>query len=56
MSIPRKQAGLNGWSIAALGLLVAAFLIDRVMSGEERPSSPSDNLPRTQTNGGTHHR
>src|ERR1700744_3756180 len=46
MSIPRKQAGLNGWSVAAaLGLLVAAFLIDRAMPGEERPSSPADDLP-----------
>jgi len=45
-----RGAGLNGWSIAAaLGLMAAAFLIERIAPAEveERPKSAAGDLPAT---------
>ena len=44
---PRRRSGLDGWSIAAaLGLMAATFLIDRLtpVDKEDRPK-PAKNLP-----------
>ena len=46
----KRGAGLNGWSIAAaLGLMAAAFLIERIAPAEveERPKSAAGDLPAT---------
>jgi membrane protein len=46
-TVPRRNAGLDGWSIAAaLGLMAAAFLIERLVpTDKEARPTPAQDLP-----------
>jgi membrane protein len=49
-TVPRRGIGLDGWSIAAaLGLMAAAFLIERVVPADEkaRPTPAQDLSPQS---------
>jgi hypothetical protein len=54
-SVPRRGTGLDGWSIAAaLGLMAAAFLIERLVpTDEEARPTPAEDIPPQSAPGGT---